>query len=158
MARGESRAWVRLIATLTIWSVYGFLACRALGDAQGGERWPVALFVEGAIVSLLAQFGLEALTIFRRRAVGLATHYERDALIDGRATRLAYGALIATVVVVAIVSSLAVGIGLPVGDYRLVPINAWSPTAVMAVGLLAAVILAEVLKSAAALMLYRRTL
>lgn len=156
MTRGETRAWIGLGATLVIWSVYGVLIARGLSAGEAPGRWMVALFVEGVILSLAAQFGLGLLAAWRTPVADRAPADERERLIDGRAARLAYGLLIATVIVVAIAASLAVGVGLPVGDYRLVAPEAWSPIAVMANGLLLAVVLAETIRCVMVLALYRR--
>ena len=156
MTWGEKRAWIGLMATLAIWSVYGVLIARGLTAGEAPGRWVVALFVEGVVVSLAVQLGLGAVAAWRTPAVDRAPADERDRLIDGLAARLAYGLLIVVVVVVAVAASLAVGIGVPAGNYRLVAMEAWSPVAVMANGLLLAVVLAEAMRCAIVLALYRR--
>jgi len=158
MTRGETRAWIGLVATLAIWSVYGVLIARGLAAGEEPGRWTVALFVEGVILSLAAQFGLTAVVAARIPVAERAPADERDRLIDGYAVRLGYGLLIATVVVVAVASSMAIGIGLPVGGYRLMSSETWSPVAIMANGLLLAVVLAEAVRCVTVLVLYRRAL
>jgi hypothetical protein len=158
MTVSEKKAWISLIVSLTIWSGYaGLVGWHVLaGDDLG--RWPVALFVEGVVVSLGVQFGLSLLARWRALSWEAELVDERERLIEGRAAALGYGALITVVVGVALACALVIGVGLPVGSYRLVPDGALNPTVVMAGGLLLAIVLAEMLKSATVLVLHRRAL
>ena len=156
MSFREKSAWIGLIATLAIWSVYAVMVGRGLLAGHVMGPWSVALFVECVIVSLAVQFGLKALVGLRAPEEERGLIDEREILIEGRATRLAYTLLIGTVLGVALVSALVIGVGLPVGDYRLIPAGPWNPTVVMANGLLLAVVAAEAMKSATVLILYQR--
>ncbi len=158
MTVSEKKAWISLIVSAAIWSGYAALVGwhALLGDELG--RWPVALFVEAVAVSLAAQFGLSVLMQLRDHPLAWAVVDERERLIEGRAATLAYGLLIVAVAVVALLCALVIGVGLPVGSYRLVPAGALNPTMVMAGGLLLAIVLAEMLKSATVLVLHRRAL
>lgn len=156
MSFREKSAWISLTTALGIWGAYAVMVGRGLGQGEAMDRWLVALFVECAIVSLVIQFGLKLLAGFRAPEAERGLVDEREAVIEGRAARLAYTLLIGAVLGVALVSALVIGVGLPVGDYRLIPAGPWNPTVVMANGLLIAVVLAEVLKSATVLILYRR--
>lgn len=158
MTISEKRAWVGLIVSTTIWSGYaGLVGWHALaGDAPG--RWAVALFVEGVGFSLAIKFGMALLARLHAMPWERGIVDERERLIEGRAAGLAYSVLIAVVIGVALICALIIGVGLPVGTYRLVPIGSLNPIMVMAGGLLLAIVLAEMLKSATVLILHRRAL
>jgi len=158
MTVSEKKAWISLIVSAAIWSGYaGLVAWHALaGDDLG--RWPVALFVEGVAVSLAVQFGMTVLTRLRLPSWERNLVDERERLIEGRAATLAYGLLVVTVALAALFCAMVIGVGLPPGRYRLVPGGMTNPTVVMAGGLLIAVVLAGMLKSATVLVLHRRAL
>jgi hypothetical protein len=154
----ERKAWISLIISTAIWGGYfGWIAWQAgTGEALG--RWPVALFVECMAVSLAVQFGTSVWTRLRQRPWERSLVDERERLIEGRAATLGYGLLVMVVAAAALACALVIGVGLPVGNYRLVPGGAMNPTFVMAGGLLLAVVLAEMLKSATVLVLHRRAI
>lgn len=158
MTVSEKKAWISLIVSTAIWSGYaGLVGWHALAGEDLG-RWPVALFVEGVVFSLAIQFGLSLMARWRALPWEAGLVDERERLIDGRAAAIGYGALVVVVVGVALCCTLVIGVGLPVGSYRLVPDGALNPTVVMAGGLLLAIVLAEMLKSATVLVLHRRAL
>lgn len=158
MTVSEKKAWISLIVSAAIWSGYaGLVAWHALAGEDPG-RWPVALFVEGVAVSLAAQLGLSALARLRDDPLAWAVVDERERLIEGRAATLAYGLLVVTVALAALFCAMVIGVGLPLGRYRLVLGGMTNPTVMMAGGLLIAVVLAGMLKSATVLVLHRRAL
>ena len=150
MSFREKAAWISLGSTVVIWGFYFIIVWGGLMDSPG--EWPVALFVECVVASIVVQGVLMALAAWRTPRGDRALGDEREIRIDGRATTVAYAVLTLAVLVVALASPFAIGEG--VGG--IVAASRGEAATVMGQGLLAAIVLAEAVKSALVVILHRR--
>jgi len=151
MSFREKAAWISLISGVVIWGFYFSVVWSRLVALPGA--WPVALFVECVIASLLVQGLLMGLAALRTPADQRSLSDEREIRIDGRATSLGYAALTGLVLCVALASPLAVGMkfdGLAIASQG-------EAATIMGQGLLLAIVLAEAIKSAVVVVLHRRS-
>lgn len=151
MSFREKAAWISLASGAVIWGFYFIVVWGRLVAAPGD--WPVALFVECVIASLLVQAVLMGLAAMRTPKDQRTLSDEREIRIDGRATGVGYAALTALVLCVALASPFAVG--LEVGGLAVA--SGGEAATFMAQGLLLAIVLAEAIKSAVVVILHRRT-
>lgn len=151
MSFREKAAWISLASGVVIWGFYFVVVWGRLVEAPG--EWPVALFVECVIASLLVQAVLMGLAAMRTPKDQRTLSDEREIRIDGQATGVGYVALTGLVLCVALTSPLAVG--LDVGGLA-ISLRGEAAT-FMAQGLLLAIVLAEAIKSAVVVVLHRRT-
>lgn len=151
MSFREKAAWISLGSGVLIWGFYFFTVWSRLADAPG--EWPVALFVECLIASLLVQGVLMGLAAWRTPPAGRVLSDEREIQIDGRAMTVGYAVL--TLLVLGVALAAPFSIGLDIGGLT------WAPrgdaTLLMGQGLILAIVLAEAVKSAAVVILHRRT-
>lgn len=150
MSFREKAAWISLGSTVVIWGFYFTVVWGGLVDRPG--EWPVALFVECVVASIVVQGLLMTLAAWRTPRGERALADEREIRIDGRATTVAYAVLTLAVLVVALASPFAIGEG--VG--WIIAASHGEAATVMGQGLLAAVVLAEAVKSALVVILHRR--
>ena len=150
MSFREKAAWISLGSTMVIWGFYFIVVWGNLITRPGD--WPVALFVECVIASVLVQGGLMGLMAWRTPRADRALDDEREIRIDGHATTTAYAVLTVLVLAVALASPIAVGGGIG----GIVAAHPGEAATVLGQGLLAAIVLAEAVKSAVVVALHRR--
>lgn len=150
MSFREKAAWISLVSGVVIWGFYFVVVWGRLVELPG--EWPVALFVECVLASLLVQAVLMGLAAWRTPRDQRSLSDEREIQIDGRATSIGYAALTGLVLCVALVSPLAVGVEFG----GLVVASRGEAATIMGQGLLLAIVLAEVVKSAVVVILHRR--
>ena len=151
MSFREKAAWISLGSGVVIWGFYFTAVWGRLVALPGA--WPVALFVECVIASLLVQGLLMGLAAMRTPRDQRSLSDEREIQIDGRATGIGYAALTGLVLCVALVSPLAVRA--EVGGLAIT--TQGEAATIMGQGLLLAIVLAEAIKSAVVVILHRRT-
>ena len=150
MSFREKAAWISLVSGVVIWGFYFVVVWGRLVSLPG--EWPVALFVECVLASLLVQAVLMGLAAWRTPRDQRAPSDEREVQIDGRATSIGYAALTGLVLCVALASPLAVGV-----EFGGLAVTSRGEAAtLMGQGLLVAIVLAEVVKSAVVVILHRR--
>ncbi|WP_426041769.1 hypothetical protein [Brevundimonas sp. TWP2-3-4b1] len=147
MSVREKAAWISLGSGAVIWGFYFVVVWSRLVELPG--EWPVALFVECVIASLLVQGVLMGLAAIRTPRDQRTLSDEREIQIDGRATSVGYAALTGLVLCVALISPFAVGM-----EFGGLAIASRAEAATI-MGLLA-IVLAEVVKSAVVVILHRR--
>lgn len=150
MSFREKAAWISLASGVVIWSFYFAVVWSRLVDLPG--EWPVALFVECVIASLLVQGVLMGLAAMRTPRDQRTLSDEREVRIDGQATGVGYAVLTGLVLCVALASPFA--IGADVGG--LIIASRGEAATFMGQGLLLAIVLAEAVKSAVVVILHRR--
>lgn len=151
MSFREKAAWISLASSVVIWGFYFVVVWGRLVAAPGA--WPVALFVECVIASLLVQGVLIGVAAVRTPRDQRALADEREVRIDGQATGVGYAVLTGLVLCVALASPFVVGADF--GDLAIAPHG--EAASFMGQGLLLAIVLAEAVKSAIVVILHRRT-
>ena len=152
MSFREKSAWISLVTTLAIW---GFYFVRVAGEIAGGRPDGgelMGLFVGAVVLSIVLEVVLAIVLAAFTPKDARSPADERERLIGLKATNVAYTVLIIGVVAVALnspfvaMADLDLFPGDPAGDMALIAAN----------GVLAAVVLAELVRAAGQILLFRR--
>ena len=150
MSFREKMAWVSLLATLGVWGFYFWELLGAGGDAPLGGAAAMALFVRCVVLVVVIEVGVAVVApaVFGREAEAPAD--EREQLVELKATRAAYVLLTVLAVCLVVAAPALAGAAPylfadPLGDAALAASN----------GLLLAVLLSGLLKSAWQIVGYR---
>lgn len=148
----EKSAWASLATTLLVWGWYfAAVASELAGGSPDGGRL-IGIFVRAVVLSIVVEIVLAIVLALMSPKEADAPADERDRLIGLKATQAAYWVLSLGVVVVALYTPMAVGADLnllddlPEADTALVAAN----------GIVFALVLAELVKAAGQIFLYRR--
>lgn len=150
MSNREKAAWVSLITTTVIWGYYFFRLGYRLNEGTARVEPFIGLFTLCVIVSIIASIVISiAFAVMGQKLDDPAD--ERDQLIELKATKAAYALLSCGALFASVATPFVVGyIG------RLFDGNPSAGVAlILGNGVLAAFLLAEVMKSGGQILLYR---
>ena len=151
MSFREKSAWIGLVTTLLVWGVYFTKVAGEIagGAPDGGEI--LGLFVSAVVLSICIEVTLAiALAAFTRKEDRTPAD-ERERLFAARATNAAYHVLLIGVVTVALNSPFVA-----MADLGLFPGDPAADTALIAAnGILAAVVLAELVRTGGQILFHR---
>ena len=152
MSLREKMAWVSLATTLLVWGWYfiDVAAEVAGGNPQGGRI--LGMFVGAVVLSIVIEVVVAIVLAVVSPKEANSPADERERLIALKATRAAYVVLSLGVVVVALNSPIAAAADLGLFDGRPEADIAF----IAANGIIFALVLAELIKSAGSIFLYRR--
>jgi hypothetical protein len=147
----EKTAWISLTTTLLIWGSYFWMVYQRAATGRISSSHLFDLFAWCWIALFMAQGALFFATGVLKMGRGIAPEDERERLMALKATHLAYAVLTITVLCVAASTRYFTGFGAgkladPVGDTMVLIAN----------GILFAVVLAEIVKSGARIVYFRR--
>ena len=151
MSYREKSAWVSLVSTLVIWGGYFVALFRGLLTGQAGLMSFAGLFVGCIVLIVVVQVVLAILIALQSPSDAEAAPDERERRIDDQACRRAYWVLSSLV--------LTLLLCLPIALVRWPALIQGPPAQglmLVAAGLILAITLAEVVRSASQVLSFRR--
>ena len=151
MSFREKSAWMTLGVTALVWGSYFLGVWRELAGADPSGADILGLFVRAVILTVVLEVGLAIAAAALAPKAANSPADERERLIELRSTRLAYAILSVGAVTVALGSPL-----LAAGGPHLLRDRLDDTVLITANGILLALIAAEMVKSTAQVVAFRR--